>query len=500
MGLVQKDAFRTMLISYFGIVIGYLNKGILFLIILTTEQIGLVNLVVSVGTLFAQFANLGTVYSTWKFLPFFKNESKKHHGFLLLMLLISGAGIILCTISTFIFQPQIVTLYKARSPLFIDYYFWIIPIGISYVLFMVLEIYLRSFYRNIVAVFALEIVLRLAMTILLLLLFLGWLTFDVFVALQSLIYVLPTMILVLYLYRLGELHVSPKHIDISKRFRKIIFQFSAFNYINTLGTVLVNSMDIMMIAQMLGLKATGVYSTVIFLASALQVPYKSLVRISSPMIADCWKHRQMDKMKELYTKVSSVSLFIGLAIFCVIWMNIELLFGFLKPEFQPGIWVFFFLMMGRLIDMYGGLNSSIFTTSKKYKYDILFTLFLIICVFVLNLYFIPLWGIPGAAISTSIALIVYNVGRLLFVYAAFKIHPFNWNQIFMIGLALITLFFGHFIHEWISNIWLDLFAQLSAFMLLFCLPIYILKLEPESINYFQKGFGFILQKFSLRKK
>ncbi len=500
MGLVQKDAFRTMMISYFGIVIGYLNKGVLFLIILSTEQIGLVNLVVSVGTLFAQFANLGTVYSTWKFLPFFKNESKKHHGFLLLMLLISGLGILLCSIATFIFQPQIVELYKIRSPLFLEYYYWIIPIGIAYVLFMVLEIYLRSFYRNIVAVFALEIVLRLAMTILLFMLYFGWLTFDVFVALQSLIYVLPTMILLAYLYRLGELHISPKHIDISKRFRKIIFQFSAFNYINTLGTVLVNSMDIMMIAQMLGLKATGVYSTVIFLASALQVPYKSLVRISSPMIADCWKHRQMDKMKELYTKVSSVSLFIGLAIFCVIWMNIDLLFGFLKPEFQPGIWVFFFLMMGRLIDMYGGLNSSIFTTSKKYKYDILFTLFLIVCVFVLNLYFIPIWGIPGAAISTSIALIVYNVGRLIFVYAAFKIHPFNWNQILMIVLAFITLFLGYIVHDWIANDWLDLAVQLIIFVAIFCVPIYIFKLEPESINYFKKGLVFVVQKLPVNKK
>jgi O-antigen/teichoic acid export membrane protein len=500
MGIVQKDAFRTMLISYLGIVIGYLNKGVLFLIILTTEQIGLVNLVVSVGTLFAQFANMGTIYSTWKFLPFFKNETKKHHGFLLLMLLIAGSGIIICTLGTWLFQPQIVALYKERSPLFIDYYFWIIPIGIAYVLFMVLEVYLRSFYRNIVAVFALEIVLRLAITVLLFLLYFGWLTFDAFVALQSLVYVLPTMILLVYLYNLGELHISPKHINISKRFRKIIFQFSAFNYINTLGTVLVNSLDIMMIAQMLGLKATGVYSTVIFLASALQVPYKSLVRISSPMIADCWKHREFDKMKALYTKVSSVSLFIGLSIFCIIWMNIDFLFGFLKPEFQPGIWVFFFLMMGRLVDMYGGLNSSIFTTSKKYKYDILFTLFLIVCVFLLNLYFIPNWGIPGAAISTSIALIVYNLGRLIFVYAAFKIHPFNVNQVVMIVLALLTLVVGHAIHLWITNEWLDVVMQTLAFVMVFCLPIYVFNLEPESIGYVQKGLNFINEKVFKRSK
>ncbi len=151
MGIVQKDAFRTMIISYLGIVLGYLNKGLLFLLILSTEQIGLVNLMFSVGILFAQFANLGTVYTTWKFLPFFKNEVKKHHGFLPLMLLIVLLGIALCTIAALFFRTNIEGMYSDRSPLFISYYLWILPIGISYVLFMILEVYLRSFYKNIIS-------------------------------------------------------------------------------------------------------------------------------------------------------------------------------------------------------------------------------------------------------------------------------------------------------------------------------------------------------------
>ena len=131
---------------------------------------------------------------------------------------------------------------------------------------------------------------------------------------------------------------------------------------------------------------------------------KAIVRISSPLIADHWKKREMEKMKELYTQVSSVALVIGLGSFLLIWSNIDFLFSFLKPEFKAGIWVFFFLMIGRLTDMYFGLNGAIFTTSKKYKYDMIFTLFLIGTVYGLNLLFIPAYGISGAAISTSIAL------------------------------------------------------------------------------------------------
>ena len=65
-----------------------------------------------------------------------------------------------------------------------------------------------------------------------------------------------------------------------------------------------------------------------FLTSALHVPYKEIVRISSPLIADNWKKREMEKMKELYTQVSSLALVIGLGFFLLIWSNIDFLFSF----------------------------------------------------------------------------------------------------------------------------------------------------------------------------
>lgn len=496
MGLIQKDAFRTMVISYLGIILGYLNKGYLFLLILSTEQIGLVGLIISVGTLFAQLANLGSLYTTWKFFPFFKDQEKKNHGFLPLMLIVVFLGIALYTILALVFREQVEELYKERSSLFVSYYIWILPIGISYVLFMVLEVYLRSFYKNLVAVVALEIVLRLSLTILLFLIWFKVISFDTFVIVHSLLYIIPTSILIVYLYRLKELNLSIRSINISRKFRKILIQYSAFNYVNTLGMVLVNSLDVMMIAQMMGLKATGVYGTVVFLSSALQVPYKSIVRISSPLIADYWKQRQLGKMKELYQKVSSVSLVIGLGSFIIVWVNIDFLFSFLKPEFQPGIWVFFFLMIGRMVDMYFGLNGSIFNTSKKYKYDIYFTVFLIVAVFVLNLFFIEWWGIAGAAISTSVALIVYNVGRLLFVWFTFKIHPFHYKQFIVLGLGLLALLICQLLGVITGNKWIQMLIDSGIVFTVFLLPIYIFSLEDETVNYIKKASKFVKSKFT----
>jgi O-antigen/teichoic acid export membrane protein len=496
MGIVQKDAFRTMLISYLGIVLGYLNKGLLFILILTTEQIGLINLLVSVGLLFAQFANLGTVYTTWKFLPYFRNEAKKHNGFLYLMLLIVAIGICLCSLLAVWYKPEIARMYAEHSPLFVQYYFWIIPIGIAYVLFLLFEIYLRSFFINIISVVAFEIGLRVIVMMLLLLVYLKAIDFETFLISHSIAYLIPVIVLLVFLFRAGHLDFKKPQISISKRFRKIIFLFSGYNYLNTLGAVLVSSLDVMMIAQFLGLTATGVYTTVVFLANAIQVPYKAIIRIASPLVAEHWRNKDVKQMHELYEKVSSVALLIGLASFLLLWVNIDFMFSFLRPEFQPGKWVFFFLMIGKLVDMYFGLNGPIFITSKKYKYDIFFTLFLIISVFVMNMWFIPMWGIAGAAISTSIALIIYNVGRIIFVYAIFRIHPFTANQFIMMGQVIVIFGIIYMVGTPLYHPVGDALLRTLIAAALFFGPVYWLKLEPETVNYLNNGIRFVRGKLS----
>lgn len=483
MGFIQKDALKTMLTSYLGVGLGYVNKAILFILILSTEQIGLMNLLLSVGLLFAQFANLGTIYTTWKFFPFFNNKEKRHHGFIPFMLVIVSFGILLFTGLAILFRTNIEAIYLARSPLFSQYFIWIIPIGIAYVFFMVFEVYLRSLYKNLLAVIAHEIVLRMILTVLLVLLWIGYIDFEQLVILHSVSYFIPTVILIIYLNKIDELHLSASTIQISKRFKNILLQFSAINYINTLGYVLVTSLDLLMVSQMIGLKATGVYSTMVFFAGAILVPYKSLHRVSVPLVSDYWKHREMAKMQDLYTKFSSVSLVIGLVFFLLIWLNVDPLFSFLPPEFVAGKWIFFFLIIGKLFDMYCGLNGSILVTSKKYKYDVYFTLLLIGVVYALNLFLIPIYGAIGAAISTLISLFLYNAIRLFFVAYHFKMVPFTKNQLPLLLLGILTALIGSFTLNISNNPIVQLMIQTLLVTLLFLAPLYFLKLEKETVDF-----------------
>lgn len=486
MGIIQRDAFRTMIISYLGLVLGYLNKGVLFVIILKSDQIGLINLLISIGLLFAQFASLGVVNTTWKFFPYFRNEERNNYGFLKLVVTIALIGSVITALLSVIFGDAITSFYTENSKEFIKYYYWIIPIGIANVFYLLFENYLRGLYKNVFPAFVYEIVLRLIVTILLFALYLGFISFEEFLIGNSLSFSVPLLLLIVYLIRLGEIKSFKTKIKVPKRFKSIIVKYGLFSYTNSLGAMVVTTLDIAMIASMIGLSGAGVYSTVIYLTSALQVPYRSIIRVSVPFVSLYWKEKKMKEMNALYKDVSTMSLIIGGYLFAVVWANRIELFSFLPKEFETGILVFLFLMIGKLFDMYMGINSMILNTSKKYRVDILFTFVMIVLVGFLNYLLIPIYGISGAAISTMIALIVYNLLRLFYVWYHFRIHPFQTNQIIIIGLIGLAIAAGETMPLLSVNTLVNLFVTSSIVTMAFAIPMILFKIEPKLNGYLQK--------------
>ncbi|HLP54260.1 MAG TPA: polysaccharide biosynthesis C-terminal domain-containing protein [Fluviicola sp.] len=494
MGIIQKDAIRTTIISYLGLILGYVNKGVLFVIFLSTEQIGLLNLLVSVGLLFAQLSNLGMSYSVWRFFPFFRNKEKKNHGFFQLSMLVTLCGIILFSILTIVFENQICELFIEKSSSFVHYYYWLLPIGISYALFLTLDNFLRSLYKNIVSVIATELLMRLAVTAAVVFYAFGWIDFFQLLVLHSLSFLVPTLILLAQLFRNKELNWRVSQIRIPQRFRRIFISYSLYSYVNFIGILIVISLDTIMVASMLGLSETGVFSTVIYIVSGLQIPYKSLIRISSPFVAKYWKERDMVKMKDLYTRVSSIGLVIGAFVFLCFWANRVEIFHFLPEEYDSGIPVFLILMVGRLVDMYCGINGVIVVSSKKYKYDIVFMLVLLAAVFLLNWYWIPIYGIYGAAMATTIAYVVYNALRLIFVFSAYRIHPLRITQLKVFTVFLATFGVTYFLPVLFGNDFISIVVKLFLVTIAFLGTILLFRLDEDVTGYLNKAIGWVIPK------
>ena len=487
MGIVQKESISTTITSYLGLVVGYINKGVLFVVFLTAEEVGLLNLLVSVGVLFGHLSNLGLINTTWKFFPFFRNEKMENYDFLKSVLKIILISSVIFSLIFLIFKKQITYFYEDKSELFVANFFWIIPIGIGTVFYLVSDIYLRGLFKNTLSVVANELIHRLFISALLLVYCLDAMSFEWLIVLFALSYFVPALILLIYLVNLGELSFKKSKYKIPVKFRKILINYSLFNYFNSIGTMAVLTIDAMMIASFMGLKETGVYTTVLYLISAMQVPNRSIVRVGSGLVVQYWKERNMVKMQALYKKTSSISLIIALYTFVLVWVNLDIIFSILPKAYGSGTMVFLLLMAGKLVDIFFGLNGTIFITSKKYRLDIFLTVFLLISVYVLNLYLLPTLGLIGAAISTSVAILSYNIARLIMVWIWYKMHPFEWNQLVVILIgALIVLGYYWVPNNYVPNKFVVFGINSVVITAVYFGIILKLKLNEELNNYFQK--------------
>lgn len=165
----------------------------------------------------------------------------------------------------------------------------------------------------------------------------------------------------------------------------------------------------------------------------------------------------------------------------------------MPPEYASGQYVFLFIALGRLVDMATGLNGIILVTSKKYWVDLFFTFLLITIAILTNLYFIPRYGMNGAAFATMLITIIYNILRLFFVKWKFNMFPFDRSFIFITIIGLVSLFIITFI-PFIYNRYLDITIRSILVCILFILPIWYFNLSTDLSNFANGIIKQILKK------
>ncbi len=485
MGIVQRDSFRVTIISYAGAIIGYLNKIFLFTNFLDTDQVGLANLMITISLIYAQVAALGSRNIITRFFPFFNDPKNHHHGFLFGVMALATAGFTITTLVFLFLRQPFALLYKDSSPLLVEYAVYLIPLGLATLFFNIFESYLRCVYRNTFPSLAHEVMLRLLVTLSITLFALNVISFPGFVAVYVGAYCLPAILLITYSALQGLLTLKPRWTPLMRRLGKIMLVYGLYSLLNNLSGFLLISVDSLMVAGMIDLGAAGIYTTMIFMTSVMLIPYRSMVKVSGPLIAGLWKTRSMQQMKEMYQKASASNLVIGSALFLLLWVNLDAILHFMPPEYSAGKNVFLLLGMGKLFDMSAGLNATILITSKKYRHDLFFTISMVAFALLSNLVFIPLWGIEGAAFASMLTLVLFNCLRIAFIHYHFRIQPFVRRQLWVPALMMAIMVLSEQVGQ-VVNLFVDipLRSILAASLLL--IPVWRLNISPEMNRWAEK--------------
>src|SRR5690606_25364157 len=135
----------------------------------------------------------------------------------------------------------------------------------------------------------------------------------------------------------------------------------------------------------------GVFAIATYFGSVIQIPARSILRVSSSVIADAWRNNDLANIKDVYHKTCLNQFIIGILLLLGICVNIDPLMALLPPEYAEGRYVIVLMSLGYLIDMATGANGIIIATSKYFRYDTYFMFLLVIVTFITNMAFIPIY-------------------------------------------------------------------------------------------------------------
>lgn len=482
MGVIIRQGSYNAIFTYIGILIGFINTILIFPNFLSTEEYGLTRVIISAGTLLAQFSALGIDKSTIKFFPYFKTDDKKHNGFIFLLFFIPLLGFLLISGFTLLFKYQIINWYSQKAKLFAENYHLVYILSGTLVFLLAFDAYSRAILKTVFPLFLNKILLRILWLFEVLAYHFNFINFFEFLWLFVLSYAVVLFILQLYLIIQNEINFHFQLPVIKKSFRDEMIKFSLFIILSAGSMYIVNQIDIIMLGAFAGLTNTAIYAVAYYIAGIIQVPAISVNRVATSLLADAWKNNNINKIKEIYFKTSINNFVTASLIFLIIWFNIENIFSLLPEKYSNGKIVVLFIALAKLFDVLSGINAGIIQTSAFYKADFYTNLLLSILAVLTNYFFIPLWGINGAALATFISIIIYNSIRIIIIYKKIQYIPFNKKT--FISICFLLFFFGiSLIIPHFKIWWIDIVIRTFLISFIYLLIIYYFKIS-EDINLF----------------
>jgi O-antigen/teichoic acid export membrane protein len=453
MGIILNQSFKNTISTYLGFGIGAINTLFLYTNFLSDQYFGLVAFLLSAANIMMPFMAFGVHNAIIKFYSSFKTKNSIN-SFLSIMLVLPLVFIIPAFIIGF-FANEVIGGLLSKENNIVENYVWhifILAIAMAYfeIFFAWSKVQMQTVFGNVMK----EVFHRACIMLALFAVYMDWLSVGQFIGALVAIYVLRMVLMMLYAFSIR----FPK-----LKFQKIeqlysILQYAGLMIIAGSVAMLILDIDKFMIGVMLeNIEHVAYYSVAIFIATVIAVPQRSMHQIMMPLTAKYLNENDQLALEDLYKRSSISLLVISGFIFLLIILNINQLFEILPTEFTGGLFVVLIVSLAKLYDNSLGNNNAILFNSDYYRMVLFFGVLLALIAVVLNVIFIPVYGIEGSAFATFLAIFVYNTIKIYFVQRKFNMQPFTMASLkivlTLIGLSL-AFYFWEFPFHPIFNIML----------------------------------------------
>lgn len=453
MGVIAKQSIKGALANYLGVLIGAVTTFFVVTDLLTQEEIGLTRVMVDAAMLFAGLAQLGTNASILRFYPRFRTPERpelRDHGFFGWTLLLPLVGFSVLAVLFFVFRGSIVDYYAEDAPLLVDYAYLLLPLTFFVLYMTVFETNASVLLHIALPKFVREVVVRVLNLTAYLLYGYRVVTLDVFVVLFCSSYAVAALVDFFYLLSLGRISFRPDWKFVGGALLREVGVYTLF----MTATVLAGNIKLfnsIFIAKE-SLAAAGIYTIACYIANVVEIPYRSLGAISSPIISNAVAAGDIAEVNRLGRQVSLHQLLVACMLLFFIWINLPPLFALIPngADYVSGMGVVLFLGIANILNSTLSIATNILNFSKHFAFSLLFISLLTAAAIGLNLWFIPMWGVTGSACATLLAYVVYYTPLLALLWVKMGVGLFSRKQVWVL-LFTAALFGLNCLWDWLVS-------------------------------------------------
>mgnify|MGYP000358376646 FL=1 len=439
MGIVLNQSLKNTIITYIGFAVGGVSTLFLFPPILGKTYYGLSNYILSCANVIMPLFAIGMQNTLVKFYSQCKTEKEENQflSFTVLFPLVLCIPLILIGL---FFYGDIVSFLTKKNPIVKEYIFLIPFMGLCMAYFEIFYAWARVHMHSVFGNFIKEVGLRLFSVVGLLGIYFKWITAIDFIYLTAVIYFVAFLVTMLYAFKV----------------KKPVFQFSIPHnvkaileytfYIILSGSVanLLLDGDKIMLNQYMDIGNIAYYSVATYIALVISVPSRAMHQIVYPITAKLMHENKHDELNDLYKKTSINLQLVGGFVMLCIFVNIGQLYEMVPKEYAGGIVVVFMIGLSKYFDLVLGNNNAIIFNSKYYRMVLFLGLMLVFVTLILNMIFIPLYGIIGSAFATLLSITLYSLAKLMFVVKRMHLYPFTNKTLHSIGITLVLFVLFYF--------------------------------------------------------
>ena len=505
MGIVARQSIKGTIATYVGVAVGIITTFFVQTKYLTAEEVGLVDVLLQSALLFSGLAQLGTNTSAMRFYPFFKDEEQRDHGFFGWTLLVPLIGFAAFLGFFFLLQAPIARFFSEKSALFIDYIYYVIPLAFFMLYISVFETNSNLLMRIVVPRFIREVGLR-VMTLVIYLLF-GYRVISLkgMVVAFCISYGLATVVNIVYLLTLHRVSFRIERKYITPKLKRDFLVYTVFLITSALAGNITPILNRYFVAGKQGLAVGGILTIAIYIATLVEMPYRSLGSISKPQISQAMAEGNVKEADRICKSVSLHQFFVGSLVFFLIWINIDLVFNLLPngDVYRAGKWAVFVLGLSRLVNSTLSVGTTVLSYSKVYYYSLFFTVLLTVLAWYLNARWVPEWGVNGAAAATLVAYLVHYVLLLSLIRWRIGTLPVSAKQLVVLMVILVlfglnwlwtkalTPWFAGLFSKAVFGLGIDAVLKSALFLALGMAALYKLKVSQSVNDLMRKALGFL---------